>query len=277
MLLVDELRVTRRVAITLLAWIGLSSCAATNIPALTETPRAAGQALELAADEQELWRTASRIEQSIACDECSDLLYRNAALDEYLQAVADRLLAQFAGEPVLEVRVHAIKHPARNAFVLPNGATYISTGLFVSMDNEDQLATVLGHELSHFLGRHSLRNTRHTENRRRWSTAFGILAAGAGIDAGTLWSISSIGGYSRELEMEADTLGLQLMIDAGYDPGQAPRIFENLLAAADENEPAAAQVYASHPQLQDRLSNYRTLVADVNNTAQLASIRTLAD
>jgi predicted Zn-dependent protease len=269
----DELRATLRVASTVLAWVGLCSCAATNIPALTESPGEPGQALELDDDEQALWRAASRVEKSIECDECGDLLYRNDQLDEYLQAVADRLLDQFTGGPDLEVRVRAVKNPSRNAFVLPNGATYVSTGLFVGMDNEDQLATVLGHELSHFLGRHSLRSTRHAENKRRWSVAFGILAAGAGIDPGTLWSISSIGGYSRELEMEADTLGLQLMIGAGYDPGEAPAVFEKLLAAVDENEPAEAHAYASHPKLRDRLANYRALAADAGRTADLANIR----
>jgi predicted Zn-dependent protease len=270
-------RTTLVVASILLAWFGLSSCAATNIPTLTDAPYAPGQALELDDDEEELWHTASRIENSIACDACGDLLYRYDPLDDYLQAVADRLLDRFTGRPGLEVRVRAIKNPSRNAFVLPNGATYVSTGLFIGMDNEDQLAAVLGHELSHFLGRHSLRNKRHTENKRRWSTAFSILAAGAGIDAGTLWSISSIGGYSRELELEADTLGLQLMTNAGYDPREAPLIFEKLLAAADEDDAAELQVYASHPKLQDRLANYRMLVANTESPTRLESIRAPAD
>ena len=252
---------------------GLSSCATTNVPSLTESESAADQELALYDDEQALWDAAARLEERIECGTCGDMLFRNEALDDYVQAIANRLLSQFDDRAGIEVRTRVIKSPAQNAFVLPNGAAYVSTGLIVLLDNEDQLATVLGHELAHFLGRHSLRRERRLENKRKWSMAIGVLTTGAGLDVSTLWAITSIGGYSRELEMEADNMGLRLMVGAGYDAAEAPIVFEKLLSALQDDESEKPFAYASHPKLQDRLNNFRALMTGYDSPAAPEGIK----
>jgi predicted Zn-dependent protease len=226
-------------------------------------------------DEEHLWEVASRLEEKI---ESNDLLYRNQQLDAYLQAVSEHILLQATDRPGISAKIRVLRNPGTNAFVLPNGATYISTGMLVLIENEAQLATVIGHELTHYLYRHSLMQTRSAENKQKWSAVFGVLIAGAGGDSlggevASLWAAASLSGYSRELETAADNKGLSLTIQAGYDPKEAPKVFENLLAASDEREDDLPYFFASHPRLRERILNYRSLID--NRYSQLASSRDL--
>ncbi len=259
----------------LLTSLGTDSCASTNIPSLLESATPDTQSLQLYEDEDHLWEVSSRLEEKI---ESNDLLYRNQQLDAYLQAVSEHILLQATDRPGISARIRVLRNPGTNAFVLPNGATYISTGMLVVIENEAQLATVIGHELTHYLYRHSLKQTRSAENKQKWSAVFGVLVAGAGGDSlggevASLWAAASLSGYSRELETEADSKGLSLTIQAGYDPEEAPKVFENLLTASDEREDDLSYFFASHPRLRDRILNYRSLID--NRYSQLASSRDL--
>ncbi len=255
-----------------LVCIGIASCAATNVPTLAGPSSAPERELQLYEDEKELWDKAERLESSIDCGKCDDALYRDAELDAYLQSVADRLLASSTNGSDVNVRVRVLGSPLRNAFVLPNGAVYFSTGMLDLMDNEDQLATVLGHELVHFLHRHSLRDMRHKENRWKWTMAIGTLLAGPGVDLSPLLAISSLGGYSRELEAEADDLGFRMMVKAGYRASETPVVFEKLLAFSG-SEDDGPYFFASHPKMQDRLANYRELSESFDGSGRFTSIR----
>ncbi len=259
----------------LLTSLGTNSCASTNIPSLLESATPDTQSLQLYEDEDHLWEVSSRLEEKI---ESNDLLYRNQQLDAYLQAVSEHILLQATDRPGISARIRVLRNPGTNAFVLPNGATYISTGMLVLIENEAQLATVIGHELTHYLYRHSLKQTRSAENKQKWSVVFGVLIAGAGGDSlggevASLWAAASLSGYSRELETEADSKGLSLTIQAGYDPEEAPKVFENLLAASDQREDNLPYFFASHPRLRDRILNYRSLID--NRYSQPASSRDL--
>jgi predicted Zn-dependent protease len=144
-----------------------------------------------------------------------------------------------------------------NAFALPNGSIYVNAGLVARMENEAQLATVLAHEGAHFIHRHALQQAEHT----RGSATFALIVGMLGVPlVGDLLALSSMFGYSREHEREADEIAYVRLVAAGYAGRESIRTFEHLqseIKAAGIKEPF---FYASHPKLQDRIEHFTELV-----------------
>lgn len=222
-------------------------------------------------DVLELRRDADDIEKRIAT---SGQLYGRPDLDAYLQGVADVLVRPDDREPI---RLKAIKGPWPNAFVLPNGASYVTTAMLDMLDNEAQLACVLGHEMTHLVEQHALQEMRAQRTRQGWATALAVLVgavgayyggsqAGAALadltaSAGQLWTISAVSGYSRDNEREADRAGFERVVAAGYDTAQAPVVFELLLARTPDAAGGVRPYFASHPKLEERIASFRELAA----------------
>jgi predicted Zn-dependent protease len=136
------------------------------------------------------------------------------------------------------------------------------TGLILRAENEDQLAYVLGHELGHYLRRHSVQRWRAIRAATDASSFFGVLAAAAGVPAlgaaGSYAALGSVLAYSRDQEREADEIGLEMMAGAGYDPAEAPRIWEALMAErAAENDTEPSIFFSTHPSNEERLERLR--------------------
>ena len=126
----------------------------------------------------------------------------------------------------LEFRFFVIEDSSINAAALPDGTVLVNTALLAAVDNEAELAFVLSHEISHVLQVHYWREVHETRPQRVGLLIAGI-AAGAfigdlGLYMAELGMISVINGHQRELENQADRLGLQNVIEHGYDPRQAP-------------------------------------------------------
>lgn len=249
--------------LALAAALAHGACRAADVPASADaSPRK---------DVLELRRDADDIEKHIST---SGLLYGRPDLDVYLQAVADGLRRPEDREPI---RLHAIKGPWPNAFVLPNGASYVTTAMLDMLDNEAQLACVLGHEMTHLVEQHALQEMRAQRTRQGWATALAVLIgavgayyggsqAGAALadltaSAGQLWTISAVSGYSRDNEREADLAGFERLVAAGYDAAQAPVVFELLLARTPDDAPGARPYFATHPKLEERIASFRELAA----------------
>lgn len=235
----------------------------------------------IADEEKELRQAALKLEQQI---ETEGFRYKDDQLDAYLESVARRLLS---GATSVEVpRVRIIRSPIPNAFALPNGTIHIHTGLVAKMENEAQLAAILGHELTHFTHRHALQETRKKRERSSFSRAVESVMSRVGTvlggdeggqelkglvgDIRDVWVQASLKGYSRELETEADEEGLKVMVRAGYDPAEAPRIFELLKQDLDETKGREPYFFSTHPRLQERIDNYRRLVAERNKSQAAA-------
>jgi predicted Zn-dependent protease len=215
----------------------------------------------------QLWQTAEQLEQRI---DNSGRRYKNPELDAYLTAVAQKLLPPDAQVPGAGPRVKVIQHPLLNAFALPNGAIYVHTGILARMDNEAQLSALLGHELTHFTHRHAVKQMRSAQNEITFVRIFQVMLPGMeGVTGplGGLWTLASTSGYSRELETEADEQGLRAMVAAGYDPKQAPVVFELLLQDSGEKEVQERFFFGSHPRLEERIGNFRKLL-DTQYAAQ---------
>ncbi len=150
-----------------------------------------------------------------------------------------------------------------NAFALPGGKVGVYTGIFKVARNQDQLATVIAHEIGHVVSRH------HDERITRQAGASGALqllgavlgsqygqgAANAAVQGGGILAQT---GFllpgSRAQESEADVVGQQLMAKAGFDPRQAVNLWQNMATAGGARPP---QWLSTHPDPQSRLGELR--------------------
>ncbi|HYZ88716.1 MAG TPA: M48 family metallopeptidase [Myxococcales bacterium] len=223
-----------------------AACAQTRL-----TP-ASGNTFHPEEDERSLWRQAEEVEDRF---ESSGLVYADAALETYLDEVAHRIQppSAFAAIPF---RIRVVKNPYLNAFTLPNGRIYVHTGMLARMDNEAQLATLLGHEMSHATHRHAVREWRDLQNHAALAVGLNSILPGIG----TLAGFSGVRGYSRELETEADDEGLRLVVNAGYDAREAPKLFTHLQDQLREEKQSEPFFFGTHPALSARIENYRTRI-----------------
>jgi predicted Zn-dependent protease len=180
----------------------------------------------------------------------SPFVIRNAQLQQYVQDVACRLTAQHCPD----IRVHVVHTPVFNANMAPNGMMQVWSGLLLRVENEAQLAAVLGHEIAHYLERHSLEKLRDVKSRSALAQVLGLFGVVGSI--GQLAVVAGSLGHSRDQERAADTISIRLMSDAGYDPGEAARIWENLLmelkARPGRDPTKSSPLFASHPPADER-------------------------
>ena len=142
---------------------------------------------------------------------------------------------------------------AINAFALPGGQIFITYALFSKLQNEDQLAGVLGHEIGHVLGKHSAERIGETEFWRTVSTG-----ASVGGDMGGL--VSGIGQQTllkngRGDELESDDLGVRFMIKSGYNPEEMIGVMKILKAAAGPNR--VPEFQSTHPDPENRIEKIK--------------------
>jgi predicted Zn-dependent protease len=155
-------------------------------------------------------------------------LLAERSVQEYVSQLGDLLIPEGAKgtRRPIEFRFFVVEDPEINAASLPDGTLLINTGLLGALENEAQLAFVLSHEMAHVLQVHYRREVEETRGARVGLTIAG-LAAGAFIgNAGVFMSqigiASVVNGHQRELENQADRLGLQNVIEHGYDPREGP-------------------------------------------------------
>ena len=206
---------------------------------------------QLEGEENRLWHSARELDEQM---ENADYLYEDEALQAYVVTVMRKLYPEYGDA----IRVRIVDSPSLNAFALPNGSIYINTGMLTRLDNEAQLATVLAHEGVHFTHKHSWQQRRNVKSSTAFSTGFGVVT---GIPAlGDLVALSSIYGFSRDLEREADADGFRRLAAAGYDVRQAPKTFEYLLAEVEALDIDEPYFFSTHPGLQDRIESFEALV-----------------
>lgn len=200
---------------------------------------------EAGSDEGGLWAMMEREETKLRR---SPFLLRDAPLRDYLQEIACKL----AGDHCADVRVYPVRTPFFNASMAPNGMMQVWSGLLLRVDNEAQLAAVLGHEIGHYLQRHSLERLRDAKAR----SAFGMFMGMFGIVGlvGQMAALAGAFGFSRDQERQADSIGLALMRRAGYDTREAAKIWENLRAevAAGHDPSRGSPLFATHPPSEER-------------------------
>lgn len=278
-----RIRVACRPLAAALAVSLLAACATTNLPPISE----GGAEFAPLADEVALWDEARGEEEKLTGELA---VYDDPLLEEYLAGVVARLEPPgLAENPALDLRVRVVADTSLNAFAYPHGSLYVHSGLLARLDNEDQLATVLGHEMSHVEYRHMLRHRRAAQNR---AIALSVVAAAAAVaiagEEADAWRagdwgkaatidvlgdlfvglglqlafLASVNGYGRDLEAEADQGGFAKLEAAGYRAEEAPKMYETLLAAAGpEHGRTTTFFFASHPRLSERIENAKAWAA----------------
>lgn len=201
-----------------------------------------------------LWMVMEEYEKDL---KVSPQLVRDEELVGYLRDMVCRLAQDYCPD----VRVYLLRSPYFNAFMTPNGVMVINTGLLIRVQNEAQLAFVLGHEIGHYLRRHTLQNFKRVRDTASVLSflAIGFAAAGqyGGSSAAQFAGLASLFGFSRQMETEADAYGVQLVAQAGYPPDQGAVMWGNLI---QEEEAAKYRKYkdpffASHPNPENRAKN----------------------
>ena len=157
---------------------------------------------------------------------------------------------------------HLLRDPKTiNAFALPGGQVFITAGLLNRMDNEAQLAGVLGHEIGHVINRHSAQQMAKGQLGQLLTVAVGVGASddqGGGRNAQMVAAMVNQMGqlhFSREDESEADHVGLRYMAEAGYDPSAMLDVMNILKEASKGASPP--EFLATHPLPETRLEKIR--------------------
>jgi beta-barrel assembly-enhancing protease len=253
----------------------LASCAAVNAP---EGKVTAGYKPELASDEGGIWQLMDKAEKDVRT---SRSLIRDATLDAYV----DDIVCRLADDHCRDIRTYVLRTPVFNASAAPNGMLQVWSGLLLRTQNEAQLATVLGHELGHYLQRHSLQRLRDVEAKANFG-AFMSVGFGAVGALASLPLLASIYGFSRDQEREADAIGYELMVKAGYRPIEAPRLWDQIVAEEKADKfHKSSYFFASHPAAEERAATLREkaseTAADTGDTyteryqAHLKGMRTM--
>ncbi len=201
--------------------------------------------------------------------ETSGSFFEDPVLTAYLNEVLHNLCTNEPDNNRFQVRV--LKFSSFNAFATPHGTIYLCTPLLARIENEAQLAALLSHEITHVINGHA---SRGLTNIKKQALANAHLQIGLdffiGSLAGSIGSAairSAVTGYSRELEREADSLGLIRMSAMGYAPEEFRNFFlilKNYIESEDIKQPF---FFATHPAITERISNYYALIGKNSTTA----------
>ena len=202
------------------------------------------------------------------------LVLADEAANAYLRRVGQSLIPRDLNLERVSWKFRALRDPQPNAFALPNGSIYVTTGLMTLIDNESQLAAIIAHELTHVMRRHTYVYNR--SNRKKFLTINVMAAVGAYAPGGLVGAVISIVtmvapfmmmatifGYSRDLEREADLKGIDMMISAEYAPEEMVNVMK--LLDKDLEGENIRLFYNDHPALDERikyLSSYLGSRAD---------------
>ena len=212
---------------------------------------AVGQRPESSSDEAGLWLMVDRSE---ARTRTSGELIRDPALNAYVR----NIVCTLAGPYCRDVRVYIARVPHFNATMSPNGMMVVWSGLLLRVRNEAQLATVLGHEIGHYLRRHGVERFRRIRDTYGFLTFMSMGMAMVGIplvtDIAVLAAQGGLSSYNRSDETEADAIGLARIAEAGYHPGEAALVWDNVIKEYEVSgeERRFSLFLSSHPRPEDR-------------------------
>lgn len=234
-------------------------------------PATGKRQLAMVSEEQEIAmgrEAAQQVAQSLG-------LYQ----DDELQAYVSRLGKQLAADserPNLPWSFQVVDDPSVNAFALPGGFIYVTRGLMTHLTSEAELVSVLGHEIGHVTGRHSVEQMSKAQLAQIGLIAGMILQpelANYGDLAQTGLGLLFL-KYGRDDEREADDLGLRYLVNENYDPREMPQVFETLRRVS-ERETQGGRVpgwLSTHPTPENRIERISSQVASLNRDLSKATV-----
>ena len=213
-----------------------------------------------------LWMQMNKYEENL---KTSGSRHKDKNLEKYLKNILCKLTPDYCKD----IRVYVQDMPYFNAFMAPNGMMVVWTGLLLRAQNEAQLAAVIGHEAGHYIKRHSLKSWLDAKSRTDLMVLLSIGLAVGGVPAGgdifnltQLLQAGFMAKHSRDNEREADKIGLDFLINSGYEPYEAPKIWENIIKEmelGEVNKPLS--FLASHPAPEERIENLKKQIEKYEN------------
>jgi predicted Zn-dependent protease len=235
----------------------LGGCVTTKLP-----PVNSAEFTGFEDDEKRMWKQVKEGQEKL---HKSGWISEDKKLERYLNKVAKKLQPPSVFKTI-PFKARILKNPYLNAFAAPNGQIYFHTAMLARMENEAQFATILAHEMTHVTHRHSIKRFRNIKNKSAFfstlQVAFGGLPGIGDVTTlvGAVGTAAALSGYSKANETEADNVGMDLLVKAGYDPAEAPRNFEFLLQQVKDMDVKEPFFFGSHPKLKNRIRNYSTLL-----------------
>ena len=264
------MRTLSKTAFSSTRWILLSL----GVAACATNPVTGKRELSLVSEQQEIQmgqQGAQQVAQEIG-------LISDQALQNYLQGVGAAIAAK-SERPNLPWTFRAVDDPSPNAFALPGGFIFVTRGLLDLMNNEAELASVVGHEIGHVTARHSVQQMSQQQ----------LAQLALGVGAILSPTVAQLGGvasqglgllflkYSRDDERQADDLGFRYALTQGYDVRYMDDVFRSLQRLGEESKQSPLPTWlATHPGEAERIQAIDAKLAKLD-PGQLTNARVNAE
>ena len=182
-------------------------------------------------------------------------VYNDRGLEQYINEIGQEL-ARNSHRPNLAWTFTIVDSPAINAFALPGGYVYLTRGILAYLDDESELAGVLGHEIGHVTARHAAQAYTRQAEANIGLQILSIFVPGTRpfADLGATGLSVLFLKNGREAEIEADRLGVEYGSGAGYDPSGVPRFLSTLARVAALSERGVPNWLSTHPDPGSRVT-----------------------
>lgn len=187
-------------------------------------------------------------------------------VSHYVASVLERLTRAIPPQP-FSFRSAVILNNSLNAFAVPGGYVFVFTGMLMNLEREDELAGVLAHELAHVTQRHVASRLERAQYLTLGSLLLAVAGVAVGGPAGAAAAVSAAGAgqsamlnYSRLDESEADNLGLQYLVAAGYPPSGMVGGFKVLRQKSWMSGISIPTYLSTHPAIGDRVNSLQARI-----------------
>ncbi len=191
-------------------------------------------------------------------------IYNDPVWNAYFDSIGQSIVA-VSDRKDIEYHFTIIESDQINAFAVPGGYIYIYTGMLDVMQSQAELAAVTSHEVSHVVARHSIQRIQQVLG---ISLVLNVVLGDA--DNQAIQQVINVGlaaamsGYSRSWEREADRYGIIYMKQAGYNPNGTIDMFERLAANSEGERNFFEDMFATHPETQERIQNARDMIVGMD-------------
>ena len=201
-------------------------------------------------------------------------VYDDPALERYVNDIGQEL-ARVSHRPNLPWTFTIVDSPAINAFALPGGYIYLTRGILAYLDDEAELAGVLGHEIGHVTARHAAQAYTRQAQAGIGLTILSIFVPSTApfADLGSAGLSVLFLRHGRDAELEADRLGVEYGSGAGYDPAGVPRFLSTLARVDALSERGVPNWLSTHPDPGSRVTKAEPVASKFVSDAAKAQNR----